>query len=573
MPTPTPPSFDSAILSLGLVPSADSVHLGAGAVTLPPQGTVSYPDALAPAVAIWLRVLTDSFGVNLTRVLVQTKHSVAPTVQFQVASDLAAGGYQLEISPAHHHPLIEVRAADLAGAFAAVQTLRQLAGPAAYRQARLDVEHGLELAQVTLAASPRFAWRGVLIDVARRFWPKNELLRYLDVLAAHQINVVQLHLTDDQGWRFAVDAYPLLTEVGSWRPETVVGPRTSGEYDGRPHGGFYSREDLREIAAYARARGIEIVPEIDLPGHSMAAIAAYPWLASDPVGDLAVWRTWGISDNIIEPSPAALDFFKTVIDQLIADMNPQYIGIGGDEVPVTNWEKRPDIVQQALDLGFTTGDGKADVRRLSGWFLGELARHISATGRRAVVWDDCVSPELPKDVVVTVWHPGDVAAQVLKAGYDVVLAPENVLYFDYPQSNLAAEPVHFGKFVTLDDVYAYEPEIPSKLPAGAGHVLGIQAQLWGEYLNDPAMRDYNMFPRLGAFAELAWQRDLPTNRQPGSPANQEFRERIAAAYLPRLAAAGVACRPLNGPHPWQQWPGYITKEKPLYAFIKKDYVP
>ncbi|MDR2703886.1 MAG: beta-N-acetylhexosaminidase [Cellulomonadaceae bacterium] len=617
---------DSGNVKLGLLPAAEFAQADGGFAVFNDGATIAYPVEFAPAVSRWRRNMADSYGVSFARVGGSTPaggsasaggstsaiagatmgSGEAADVRFEQADDIAPGGYRIKIT--EEPALLLVQARDLAGAQHGAQTLRQLAGPAAYRQAQLGFDNELHLPAAVIEDSPRLEWRGVMLDVARRFWTKAELLRYIDLLAGYHINVLQLHLTDDQGWRFEVDAFPVLTEVGSWRSETVVGARTSGVYDGRPHGGFYTRADLREIAAYAKARGIEVIPEVDLPGHSLAAITAYPWLASDKEAPLEVMRTWGISENVIDPSPEALDFYKIVIDQLIEDMDPRFVGIGGDEVPTKNWAKRPDIVQRALDLGFKKPDGSADVKRLGGWFLGELARHITGTGRRAVVWDDAFSADLPADVIVTVWHMDEdkIAERALAAGHDVVLAPYKTLYFDYPQSDLAAEPVHFGTFTTLDDVYAFEPVVSSALveapdaaigaaeavevigaveagEAGVvgeaadqgpttkpGKLLGAQAQLWVEYLNDIAMRDYNMFPRLSAFAEVAWTNGIATDRSSGTAAHADFMQRLEHDELPRLEAAGVAYRPLDGPKPWQQWPGYMTKDKPLYALINMN---
>jgi len=581
--------LSTANQELGLLPAPQNLIRTPGTVQILDGATISSPPLLFAAARLLRRTLEDATGLDLGLIRSAVTPGTAEAdngvgddagdgdIRFTVDPAVAPGGYHLWIRS--QAPQVTVTASDLAGAHNGVQTLLQLAGPQTLRRASITQVTQLELPICQIEDAPRFAWRGVLLDVARRFWSKHEVLRLIDLMALHHLNVLQLHLTDDQGWRFEVTEYPLLTEVGGWRSETVVGPRTSRVYDGRPHGGFYTREDLREIAAYARARGVELVPEIDLPGHSMAAITAYPWLASNPNEITGVWRTWGISDNIIDPSEDALDFFRTIIDQLVADLNPKFVAIGGDEVPMRNWANRPDIVQRAIALGLTNANGEADLKRLEGWFIGQLAQHITNAGCRAVVWDDCIGPEIPTDAVVTVWHLGDLAEQILRQGYDVVLAPENVLYFDYPQSDMPEEPVHFGKFTSLDDVYQYEPVTAAASSAlahdqnsilvRAGQVLGIQAQLWVEYLNDMPMREYNLFPRLSAFSEVAWTQALTPNREPGSSANQEFRHRLAAFHLPRLATAGVSYRPLNGPHNWQQWPGYITKEKPLFALINR----
>jgi len=579
--------------NLGLLPAPTRLDILGGDAVIDSSLTVAYPDAIAPAVKLWLRSLETGFGVELPR----AASSGNPTetdanIVFYVDPTLPPGGYRLRVDgeaateteiPRH----IGVKVADLAGAFNAVQTLQQLAGPTSYRRSFLTDDGEAWLPNCEIWDSPLLEWRGAMMDVARHFRTKADVLRFIDILAAHKLNRMQLHLTDDQGWRFEVDGFPLLTEVGGWRTETVVGDRRSGVYDGRPHGGFYSRADLREIAAYGRARGVEVVPEIDLPGHSIAAITAYPFLASDPDGEMGVRREWGISRNVLDPSVKTLEFFKIVLNQIIEDMNPLYLGLGGDEVPVTNWKKRPDIVAQAASLGYLLPDGTGDVTKLSPWFIGQLAEFVAERGIRAVVWDDCLGPELPASTIITVWHLGDVAAKAIAAGYDVVLAPFSDLYFDYVQSEMPEEPIHLGSVTTLEQVYNFEPELGKgslsaapdvsasdvSAPAAGvhpGRVLGAQAQLWSEFLDTIQAMDYAAFPRLSAFSEVAWTKGLPDDRSPEAPAYREFMTRLEHDHLPRLDAIGVAYRPLDGPKPWQQRPGYVSWDKKLAALTAME---
>ena len=571
--------------NLGVLPAPARVEILGGDAVIDSTFTVAYPDQIAPAVKLWLRNLETSFGVELPRTVASGNPAETDAnIIFYVDPSLAAGGYRLRID---NHAATEtgmarpigVKVADLAGAFSAVQTLQQLAGPASYRKSALATDGDVYLPNCEIWDSPRLEWRGAMMDVARHFRPKADVLRFIDILAAHHFNIVQLHLTDDQGWRFEVDGFPLLTEVGGWRTETVVGDRRSGVYDGRPHGGFYSRADLREIAAYARARGVEVVPEIDLPGHSIAAITAYPYLASDPDGEMGVRREWGISRNVLDPSEQALQFYKIVLNQIIEDMNPKYLGLGGDEVPVTNWKKRPDIVAQAAELGYLLPDGTGDVSKLSPWFIGQLADFVADKGIRPVVWDDCLGPELPKSTIITVWHLGDVAAQAIAAGYDVVLAPYSDLYFDYVQSEMPEEPIHLGTVTTLDKVYEFEPALgagslsalsSAQLSPENGRILGAQAQLWSEFMDTIQSMDYAAFPRLAAFSEVAWTNGLPAERAAGTPAHAEFMRRLEHDHLPRLDAIGVAYRPLDGPKPWQQRPGYVSWDKKLAALTAME---
>ncbi|QIK84736.1 beta-N-acetylhexosaminidase [Sanguibacter sp. HDW7] len=529
--------------SRSLLPLPRSVAAGQGTVALHDGSRMHVAPQLRPAARAWARDAAEAHGVDL----VLTDEVDAPVV-LEIDPVLPAGGYTL--TTRRTGTRVRIGAGDLAGAFAAVQTLRQLAGPDGFRRGPVRNAGRIELPVIQVEDAPRFAWRGILLDVARHFLPKADVLRFIDLAAAHHLNVLHLHLTDDQGWRVEIDAFPRLTEVGSWRPTTQVGSWRFPNLDGRPHGGFYTKDDLREIVAYARARGVEVMPEIDVPGHVEAAIAAYPELGVSKKPH-QVRTTWGISTQVLDPSEASLDFFRTVVDELVEVFDGPWFGIGGDEVPPHLWLDAPHVVAQAEALGL------GSVAELHGWFLGRLAEHVLARGRRPVVWDEGVTEHLPQQAIVTSWRGFAAGVRATQAGHDVVMAPEQVVYLDHRASEREDEPVPVGFARTLEDVYAFEP-LPDDVlartgPVGPGRVLGVQACLWSEYLHDARRRDYAAFPRLAAFAEVAWS--PATDRSLGSAAQDEFRARLVDAHLPRLAAAGVEHRPLDGPLPWQQLPG------------------
>ncbi|MCP2262940.1 hexosaminidase [Promicromonospora thailandica] len=521
------------------------------------------PD-LRPAARWWRHVTEEAFGIDLVPVA-----GPAADVVLALDESLAAGGYRLEVGAETHGAAVRIAAADLAGAHAAAQTLRQLAGPDAYRRAstaRSGAAAAPTLPAVRIEDHPRFEWRGVLLDVARHFLPKHDVLRFVDLAAAHRLNVLQLHLTDDQGWRVQVHRYPELTRTGAWRRESTVGTWRTGSRDGRPHGGFYTQDDLREIVAYARDRGITVVPEIDVPGHVEAAVAAYPELGTRKARQ-EVRTTWGISQDVLDPSEGSLAFFRHVLDEVLDVFDTPWIGLGGDEVPTTLWRDSPRIVDRARTLGLLTEDGEPDVAQLHGWFVARLARHVSDAGRRAVVWDEAVSPLLPRDVVVTSWRGHAQGAAALAAGHDVVMAPEQAVYLDHRAGDHPAEPISVGFLRTVEDVYGFDP-FPAALTVPdsgrtPGRLLGVQAQVWSEHLDSARRVDYATFPRLAAFAEVAWS--PAADREPGSAASKEFLERLEACHLPRLDAYGVEYRPLAGPHPWQTRPGVQGYPRDLAA--------
>ncbi|WP_435298876.1 beta-N-acetylhexosaminidase [Timonella sp. A28] len=505
-----------------------------------------------PAARLFARYLHDGVGVSVAVLDAENPAAeVLPcTVRF-VCTDGLTSGYELSITPSE----LLVRARDEAGFFAAVATLRQLLGVHGFRAAASPQDF-VVIPAVRVTDSPRFGWRGIMLDVARHFMPKAAVLRFIDLAAAHKLNIVHLHLSDDQGWRVEIKKYPELTRVGSWRTESNRGAWRHKQFDGEPHGGFYTQDDIREIVAFARARGVTVLPEIDVPGHSEAAIAAYPELGCAlPDGGVPTVRTsWGISTNVLKPLPATVEFFKNVFAEIMDIFDTPYIGLGGDEVPPLLWREDDEVVAFAGDVGLDSVD------ELHGWFLGQLADFVVSHGRRPVVWDEGVSPYLPKSAIVTTWRGYQSGAEAMALGYDIVLAPEQNLYFDHRAAEGDQEPIPVGFVRTLEDVLAFEPDnLPHfELDASSdsmqrGSLLGVQAQVWTEQLNTPRRVDYATFPRLCAFAEVAWSKQV--NRASGAPASVEFIERLVEHHLPRLSAAGVEYRPLSGPLPWQQRPG------------------
>lgn len=503
---------------------------------------VGCDDVLQPAA----RLLVRSLGAATTVDACVTDLADADVrVTLTASLALAPGGYELEVAATG----VTVRCADLAGGYAAVQTLRQLAGPDAFRAAAA-APTPWTLPAVVVRDSPRFAWRGVLLDVARHFMPKDAVLRFVDLAAMHKLNVLHLHLTDDQGWRVEIQSYPELTRVGSWRHATTVGTWRTGSLDGRPHGGFYTQDDLREIVAYAAARGLTVVPEIDVPGHVQAALAAYPELGDG--SPTSVRTTWGVSTEVLTPSDESLTFFRRVLDEVMDVFDGPWVCLGGDEVPTARWRADPRAVARAETLGL------ADVGELHGWFVAQLCEHLRGRGRRALVWDEALGPQLPRDAVVLAWRGPAHGAAALARGHDVVMAPEQFVYLDHRESDRADEPVPVGFVRTVQDVHGFDPlagDLAQPGSPGPGRLLGAQAQVWSEHLDTPRRVDYAAFPRLAAFAEAVWS--APAERGPGTVATEQFMARLAGTHLARLDAVGVEYRPLEGPRPWQTRPGVV----------------
>ena len=484
-------------------------------------------------------LLTDLLAVRLGRELVPADDRADVTLRHD---SMPPEHYRLTIGPDG----VLIDAADPDGARHALRTMQQVIGPAAFRALPLG-DDPVTLPGVVIEDGPRFTHRGVLLDVARHFMPKDGVLRFIELIAAHKLNRLHLHLTDDQGWRVQIRAFPKLTEVASWRTESQHGSSRSTVYDGTPHGGFYTQDDLREIVAFARSRGVTVVPEIDVPGHSQAAMSAYPELAALPeqAAGWPVWTRWGLNPHVLGTSDRVLDFYRTVLDELLEIFDSPLICLGGDEVPVDEWTADPDSVQRAEQLGMTS------VEELLPWFIGQLADHLRSKGRRATAWDEVGGSRLPTDVAINSWRGYRGGIDALRDGHDVVVCPEHEVYLDHRAAPGLGEPTPVGTVHTLEDVYRFEPVTDQVAEAasepGAGTVLGAQAQLWSEQLDSGRRVDFAAFPRLAAFAEVVWSpraaRDWP-----------DFDRRLRESHLARLDAAGVEYRPLDGPLPWQLRP-------------------
>ncbi|MFD8555885.1 beta-N-acetylhexosaminidase [Streptosporangium canum] len=566
--------------SYGLIPLPSSVRPGSGEFTLTAGTALDAPPELY-GVAAWLRsALGPATGCALlpsgagapgatgidggdgAGADADAEHAAGGEGRIVLAlgPGLAAEEFRLRITPSG----VRITGGDAAGVFYGAQTFRLLLPPAALRRA--PVAGGpLTVPATEVEDRPRYGWRGCMLDVARHFMPKADLLRFIDLLALHRLNVLHLHLTDDQGWRVEIAKYPRLTSVGGWRSSSMLGSRQHETFLSRPHGGFYTADDVREIVAYAAERYVTVVPEIDLPGHTQAVVAAYPWLAPKAaaapetvaglegaaasemadapegadapeeaegagaidgvgpeggVGPVGVRAAWGLSPHCLDvTSAAALDFCRDVLDEVMELFPGSHVGIGGDECP---------------------GDARSRAA-----FVTALAEHVTGRGRVPYAWDEILECGAVPGVTVAAWRGPDAAVVAARAGHQVVSCPDMSVYFDYRQSELPDEPIPVGPPLSLQDVHAFEPE-PAGLTADErSRVIGAQCNVWTEHMDSPRAVDYMVFPRLCAFAEVVWSVD----RTP----YPDFARRLEA-HTARLDALGVEYRPAAGPHPWQSRP-------------------
>lgn len=406
------------------------------------------------------------------------------SVALDASAPEADESYVLDVAPDR----IMLRAREERGLFYGGQTLRQLS--AASPQA---------IPAVHIEDSPRFPYRGLHLDVGRHFFPVEFIKRYIDLLARFKLNTFHWHLTEDQGWRLEIKRYPKLTEIGAWRKETIVGHARRGlhSYDGTPYGGFYTQEQAREIVAYARDRRVTVIPEIEMPGHSLAALAAYPEYATVP-GPFEVRTTWGISEEVFSPSEETFTFLENVLREVMDIFPSEYIHIGGDEAPKKRWRESA-LAQQVIARERLAGEDG-----LQSWFIRRIERFLNANGRRLIGWDEILEGGLAPNATVMSWRGTKGGVAAAKQGHDVVMAPQEDLYFDHYQADPEHEPLGIGGLTPIEDTYGYEP-IPAGLTAAeAAHVLGPQACVWTEYLPDRDHVEYMAYPRALALAEIAW---------------------------------------------------------------------
>jgi len=440
-----------------------------------------------------------------------------------VGASGAPEGYRLDVDADG----ISVAGVDHAGLFYGLQTLSQLMPPGIESG---SVGDGVPVRAASIRDEPRFAYRGMHLDVARHFFDPDFVRRYIDLLARYKLNRLHWHLTDDQGWRIEIKGYPRLTEIGAYRDETHVG---HGEEpfrgDGQPHGGFYTQDEIRAIVAYAQDRFVTIVPEIEMPGHARAALAAYPELACDE-GPFEVARTWGVFDDVFCPTEETFRFLEVVLGEVAQIFPGEYIHVGGDEAPTTKWEESSAVQEMMQRQGYF------EIDRVRSDFLRRVHGILADNGKRMIGWDEILDANLPEDAAVMSWRGTIGGIEASRRGHDVVMTPYSHLYFDYYQSEeRAREPLSIGGYLPLDTVYAYEP-VPEPLRArDAARIVGAQANVWTEYMKTPEQVEYMLLPRMLALAEVVWS--------PASARDFEDFTRRLGWHLERFDALGVEYRP------------------------------
>jgi hexosaminidase len=394
---------------------------------------------------------------------------------------------------------IIIKAQTAVGLFYAVQTIRQLLPPEVERDSVVN-NLTLKVPSCEITDEPRFAYRGMHLDVGRHLFPVEYIKRYIDMIALHKMNTFHWHLTEDQGWRIEIKKYPKLTEVGAFRKETIVGHagKKPAVYDGKPYGGFYTQEDIRDIVAYAKSKFITVIPEIEMPGHSLAALAAYPELSCTG-GPFEVGTKWGVFDNVYcAGKEETFKFLEDVLTEVIALFPSQYIHIGGDECPKTKWAKCP-LCQQRIRQ-----EGLKDEKELQSYFIRRIEKFLISKGKRLIGWDEILEGGLAPEATVMSWRGTAGGIEAAKQGHDVIMSPNKYVYLDYYQCEPEGQPLAIGGYLPLELVYSFNPQFSELNANEQKHILGLQGNVWSEYLSTPQYMEYMTYPRMFAISEIGW---------------------------------------------------------------------
>ena len=421
-----------------------------------------------------------------------------PVIRFVPQDGMPEEGYKLSVTPQS----ITLSASTPKGFFYALQTLYQLLPPAVYGTEKVKNAEW-SVPAVEIEDAPRFAYRGMMLDVCRHFSPVEYVYKFIDMLAMHKMNTFHWHLTDDQGWRIEIKKYPELTTVGSIRKKTMI-RKEWDNYDNTPYGGYYTQDEIRDIVAYAADRAITVIPEIDLPGHMLSALTAYPELGCTG-GPYEVWGRWGVADDVLCPGQEkTFEFLEDVLDEVVGLFPSELIHIGGDECPKVRWEKCPRCQARIRQLGLRDKDGYTAEHYLQGYVTDRIGKYLAERGRRIIGWDEILEGQAPSDAIVMSWRGSAGGIKAAKLGHDVIMTPNSHFYFDYYQSPDAdAEPFGIGGCVTIDKVYSFDP-MADLTPGQQAHILGVQANLWTEYIASDDHLEYMLLPRLAALSEVQW---------------------------------------------------------------------
>ena len=491
-----------------VIPQPRSVNMQKGAPFLLQSSTVITYTAgndmqrNATFLSQWINELTGvKLGVQATKG--KAKSVISLVIDAKAKDINNTEGYAINIT----NKGIVVRGKTAAGVFYGCQTLRKTMP--ALKNA--DGTAVIEMPAVAITDEPRFEYRGMHLDCSRHFYKASFVKQYIDMIALHNMNRFHWHLTDDQGWRFAVDKYPKLATIASQRNGTMLG-HCPNVIDHTPYGGYYTDEEIKDIIKYAADRYITIIPEVDMPGHMMAVLAAYPELGCTG-GPYETAMRWGIFEDILcAGNPKSYEFLEAVLDK-VCDLFPsRYIHIGGDEAPRTRWEKCPKCQAIIAKEGIVAKDGHSKEALLQGYLTHKVQAYLEAKGRRIIGWDELLGCDVDTTATIMSWRGSEPGAKGAKLGHDVIMTPMPHCYFDFYQTkDIRNEPVAIGNFLDVAKVYAMQPVADGLSPEAAKHIIGVQANVWTEYITCPEYVEYMILPRMAALAEVQWMPESQKN--------------------------------------------------------------
>ena len=510
-------------------------------ITMPPKGgefvltelnTVNYPAGNADMQrnALFLtKYIKEMTGMQLST-SVSSKKADKGNIVLRTDKKIAhAEGYTISVDKKG----VTISGIDEAAVFRAIQTLRKSLPIVGKTQA-------VSLPFVTIADHPRFSYRGMHLDCSRHFYSVEFVKQYIDMIALHGMNKFHWHITDDQGWRIEIKKYPRLTEIGGWRTGTIVGHNSVID-DSIRYGGFYTQEQCRDIVRYAADRFITIIPEIDMPGHMVAALAAYPELGCTG-GPYEVEHHWGVFPDVLCPGKEkTFEFVQDVLNEVIQIFPSEYIHIGGDESPRDRWKVCPRCQQRIADLGLKTEGGQSKEDKLQGYFTKRVEKFLASKGKRIIGWDELLGCDVDTTATIMSWTGAEPGAKGARLGHDIIMSPNTPMYFDHYQTKQTwSEPLAIGGFSPVEKVYAFEPVAEGLTPQQASHIWGVQANVWCEYISYPHWVEYMVLPRMGALAEVQWL-------QPEAKNFEQFKKRIT-----KMRDIYELHRWTVAPHLWQE---------------------
>lgn len=471
---------------VSIIPAPVSVKTGRGKFILTAKTVLIVTDAEDEKSADFFNAyLENIYGFKLGKTAAAHNNAIR-LVTKRFIQKPSSDAYGLIVTPAG----ITITGDTHPATFYGIQSLIQLLPVSKADQLAIPV--------VTINDSPRFNYRGMMLDVGRHFFPVPVVKKFIDYIALHKMNYFHWHLTDDQGWRIEIKKYPLLTQIGSTRKSTIIGHYPGTGEDNTEHGGFYTQEQIKEVVQYASDRFITVVPEIEMPGHAEAALTSYPWLGCEGTGPYKVEGTWGVFDNVFcAGKDSTFQFLQDVVDEVMPLFPGRYIHVGGDECPKTNWKKCALCQARIKALGLK------DEHELQSYFVHRMEKYINSKGRKIIGWDEILEGGLAPNATVMSWRGEEGGIEAAKQNHDVIMTPGGWVYFDHAQ-NEKDDSLTIGGYLPLEKVYGYEP-IPKQLNAEqAKHVLGGQANLWTEYISNPSKIEYMIFPRMSALSEVLW---------------------------------------------------------------------